>query len=355
MLYYAGERVTISAGTKHGLQIGQRFFVRRPLDVDENPRGEQTAGWLHIVDSARVQLYCRGRFQLRRDRDWRPSGAVRRPAFPRDIDRTNATGTLDFSKSARVLFGNDGRHLAGDRDFVLATPEKNTASRLASIRGVSRLIANHEPNVSFGEAVVVSVSGDKSLLRITEAHDAVRSGDTLVRRDGIVDFSNESEREIPQVAAAAGREGEGSAPPTSIDRRIRMSFTACPSTMWRLISTSTRLKPDTFALLDQAVQVLEQNPTLQIKIEGYSCNIGTAKYNLALGKAPRQCGPRVSDAPWRRREPTDHRELRRVTTEIRQQSQGNTASESSRRTRRQHRALTRERAGPAAASPFVPL
>ena len=44
------------------------------------------------------------------------------------------------------------------------------------------------------------------------------------------------------------------------------------------------LKPETFALLDQAVQVLEQNPTLKIRIEGYSCNIGTVKYNLALGK-----------------------------------------------------------------------
>ena len=44
------------------------------------------------------------------------------------------------------------------------------------------------------------------------------------------------------------------------------------------------LKPETFALLDQAIQVLEQNPTLRIKIEGYSCNIGTTKYNLALGK-----------------------------------------------------------------------
>ena len=44
------------------------------------------------------------------------------------------------------------------------------------------------------------------------------------------------------------------------------------------------LKPETFALLDQAVQILQQNPALTIRVEGYSCNIGKVKYNLALGK-----------------------------------------------------------------------
>ena len=35
--------------------------------------------------------------------------------------------------------------------------------------------------------------------------------------------------------------------------------------------------------LDEAVTALQQNPNLRIQIEGHTCNIGTAEYNLALG------------------------------------------------------------------------
>jgi outer membrane protein OmpA-like peptidoglycan-associated protein len=36
-------------------------------------------------------------------------------------------------------------------------------------------------------------------------------------------------------------------------------------------------------ILSQAVETLRANPGLRIRIEGHTCNIGTAEYNLALG------------------------------------------------------------------------
>jgi outer membrane protein OmpA-like peptidoglycan-associated protein len=36
-------------------------------------------------------------------------------------------------------------------------------------------------------------------------------------------------------------------------------------------------------ILAQAVETLRANPTLRIRIEGHTCSIGTAEYNLALG------------------------------------------------------------------------
>jgi outer membrane protein OmpA-like peptidoglycan-associated protein len=36
-------------------------------------------------------------------------------------------------------------------------------------------------------------------------------------------------------------------------------------------------------ILTQAVETLRANPTLRIRIEGHTCSIGTAEYNLALG------------------------------------------------------------------------
>jgi len=38
-----------------------------------------------------------------------------------------------------------------------------------------------------------------------------------------------------------------------------------------------------FATVDEAVTALREDPTLRIQIEGHTCNIGTAEYNLALG------------------------------------------------------------------------
>ena len=36
-------------------------------------------------------------------------------------------------------------------------------------------------------------------------------------------------------------------------------------------------------VLDEAVAALKSDPTLKVEIEGHTCNIGTAEYNLALG------------------------------------------------------------------------
>ena len=49
------------------------------------------------------------------------------------------------------------------------------------------------------------------------------------------------------------------------------------------IDLATTLRPEATRVLDEAVMALQQDPTLRIQIEGHTCNIGTAEYNLALG------------------------------------------------------------------------
>ena len=44
------------------------------------------------------------------------------------------------------------------------------------------------------------------------------------------------------------------------------------------------LRPEALRLLDDAVARLQANPTRNIVIEGHTCSIGTAEYNLALGE-----------------------------------------------------------------------
>jgi outer membrane protein OmpA-like peptidoglycan-associated protein len=36
-------------------------------------------------------------------------------------------------------------------------------------------------------------------------------------------------------------------------------------------------------VLDEAVNAMRQDATLRLTVEGHTCNIGTAEYNLALG------------------------------------------------------------------------
>jgi outer membrane protein OmpA-like peptidoglycan-associated protein len=44
------------------------------------------------------------------------------------------------------------------------------------------------------------------------------------------------------------------------------------------------LRPEATRALDEAIKTLQENSDLRLEIEGHTCNIGTAEYNLALGE-----------------------------------------------------------------------
>lgn len=44
------------------------------------------------------------------------------------------------------------------------------------------------------------------------------------------------------------------------------------------------LREDAMRVLDEAVKAMQENASLRLEIEGHTCNIGTAEYNLALGE-----------------------------------------------------------------------
>ena len=44
------------------------------------------------------------------------------------------------------------------------------------------------------------------------------------------------------------------------------------------------LRPDAARVLDEAVKAMQDDATLRLEVEGHTCSIGTAEYNLALGE-----------------------------------------------------------------------
>src|SRR5205085_3977113 len=44
------------------------------------------------------------------------------------------------------------------------------------------------------------------------------------------------------------------------------------------------LRPEATRVLDEAITAMQMDPMLRLTVEGHTCNIGTAEYNLALGE-----------------------------------------------------------------------
>jgi peptidoglycan-associated lipoprotein len=44
------------------------------------------------------------------------------------------------------------------------------------------------------------------------------------------------------------------------------------------------LRPAAVRVLDEAIKAMQEDSQLRLTIEGHTCNIGTAEYNLALGE-----------------------------------------------------------------------
>jgi outer membrane protein OmpA-like peptidoglycan-associated protein len=44
------------------------------------------------------------------------------------------------------------------------------------------------------------------------------------------------------------------------------------------------LRPEATRALDEVIKTMQENTTLRLEVEGHTCNIGTAEYNLALGE-----------------------------------------------------------------------
>jgi hypothetical protein len=181
--------LVISGGTGEGVQLGAKFFLRRASASNQlygMPAGGDlvTDGWIEIVavnDStsiARVTGLCGAIYT---------SDYLEPFAPPTVLAQADEPLTPNFDALGRVLGGSDGRTLTAINQFAIIDQGSEQGlqpgSRFAIYRdltsGVDPLLAAPQgtPLTSIGEGVVLSATGNRAVVRIVRARDAVRTGD----------------------------------------------------------------------------------------------------------------------------------------------------------------------------------
>jgi outer membrane protein OmpA-like peptidoglycan-associated protein len=285
-LFGAGDLVVIDAGTASAKAVGQQYFVRRSMKAVKGPapRAQETLGWLTIVaatDRTAIALIDFACADVVIGDHLEPYAA---PVLPPGIERTDARGELDFSLMSHVVLGDKGRSTGGVGDFMIADIGQKQGvapgTRFGIFRDVYR--SNQVPLVTIGEAIALSVSDDQSVIRLTESRDAIGPGDFLVQRKPVPEPATPPAPPSAPAQTTLGDDEETL--PTTAGKPE-------PGTLVRDFAFEDvhfdfdrfTLRPEAAAILDQAVAALQRDPTLRLQIEGHTCNIGTAEYNLALG------------------------------------------------------------------------
>lgn len=186
-LYATRDLLVINQGTDKGVQLGQKFSTHHMVGLkyaeERGLRAVVTSGLVTVVAVnentaiAVVDFACDGIDRGDVLRAWTE------PAIPSDALRTDAGGELDFAHPARVLFGDQGKNMSGAGDLVIVDLGESEGvmpgSRFAVYRDVKE---RGVPLAAIGEAIVISVGEQTSLVRLTRARDAVATGDLLIPR-----------------------------------------------------------------------------------------------------------------------------------------------------------------------------
>jgi hypothetical protein len=187
-LFSRSDLLVVNGGTAKGLQLGQRFFLRRrssfgTADGDRAPRLIRTAGWLRIVavnDTTAIAIVEYGCDGILAGDYLEPFLA---PAVPPGADRADTSGTLDFTSLGRVLAGDEERGAGGTGEYMLIDRGADEGVSPGAHFAVYRdLRVGGVPLAAIGEVTVVSTGPTMAVVRITQARDAVQRGDLLVPR-----------------------------------------------------------------------------------------------------------------------------------------------------------------------------
>ena len=181
-----GDLVTLNAGTRGGITVGQEFYARRVLASGEvrvsatNPATIRTTGWIRVwaVDEdmslATITHAC----------DTVDVGDYLEPFAPPTVPAlSQLTGPPERGNYGLVLSGQDRRTQFGSGDYLLI----NRGSSQGVTAG-ARFVVYHDKKTpgnflfQIGEAVAVDVKAETATLHVLSAIDAISAGDYVGMR-----------------------------------------------------------------------------------------------------------------------------------------------------------------------------
>lgn len=182
-LFAPGDKVTINAGTRQGVRVGEAFFVRRLMpdrirqaDSGSAPLNVHTAGVVEVVEAgadvsvAAVTVGCDGIAEG--DHLDRYSPVV--------VSENVESGAPDFANPAHVLLGAERRVLGAPGDFMVVDRGSQQGVRAGQALTVFRTPAGRSgPLTTVGTARVFAVTPDTATIRIEQSVDAVYTGDLV--------------------------------------------------------------------------------------------------------------------------------------------------------------------------------
>lgn len=181
-----GDLVTINAGTRGGITVGQEFYTRRLLASGEarvgrtNPATIRTTGWIRVwaVDEDMSLATITHACETVDVGDYLEPFAV--PTVPA---LSGLTGPPERGNYGLVLSGQDRRTQFGRGDYLLI----NRGSTQGVTAG-ARFVVYHDKKTpgnflfQIGEAVAVDVRTDTATLHVLSAIDAISAGDYVGMR-----------------------------------------------------------------------------------------------------------------------------------------------------------------------------
>jgi hypothetical protein len=185
-IHAPGDLVTINAGTRGGIAVGQEYYTRRVLASGDgrvgraNPATIRTSGWIRVwaVDEDMSLATISHACETVDVNDYLEPFAA--PTVPAP---SSATGPPERDNYGLVLSGQDRRTQFGSGDYVLIDRGSNQG-----VTPGARFVVYHDKKTpgnflfQIAEAVAVDVKADTSTLHVMTAIDAISAGDYVGMR-----------------------------------------------------------------------------------------------------------------------------------------------------------------------------
>jgi|RhiMethySRZTD1v2_1073278.scaffolds.fasta_scaffold00253_37 hypothetical protein len=180
-----GDLVTINAGTRGGLAVGQEFYTRRLLTGGlgasrGNPVTIRTTGWIRVwaVDDEMSLATITHACETVDVDDYLEPFVL--PSLPA---ASTATGTPERGNYGHVMTGQDRRTTFGNGDYLVVDRGSDHG-----VTAGARFVVYHDQRADgnflfqVGEAVAVDVKTETSTLKVVSAVDAIYEGDYVGMR-----------------------------------------------------------------------------------------------------------------------------------------------------------------------------